>query len=492
MCSAPSGRGAMTVAAPVLRQVGERPAQRRRRPGIALPGEQEENGQILEPPDEKRHQPRRSVIRPLHVLDYGDAGRRPGECAPERRSHRLIEANLGPRRVQRRQRLVRRRPERRQQSRQLGELVRLEVRREPGLGDESAAQQLSDDTERQAGLVLVATRRDDRPATSAEPEPQLLDDAGLAGACRAVESHDAAYRPDRLDCRLQLGDDLFLAEQRWRIRCSRRRSLSVRCRCCRSGCCCCGCCCCCCRRRQCCNRRRRRSELARPDLLVEGGRFGQGSDTELPFEDANAAAVLAQRSRPPVGPGVQLHERLVSRFVQRVEGQPPTCALQRGFELAAGDARRHEPGEHAPETLAQILSHEPLPVVELRASAQREPRQEVVPVEIGSPAERAGVSLGRQAVELPEIAPGRGAIEGDRVARDDEGRPDGGAGHRQSAPKRRACLRVGAVRPEQAGQAVAALLAAGSGEQSQERGRLAGVESHTDTSPLHDGRTEQC
>ena len=179
------------------------------------------------------------------------------------------------------------------------------------------------------------------------------------------------------------------------------------------------------------------------------------------------------------------------RLVQRIEREPPSRALQRAFELADGDSCRDEPREDDPEAPAEILGDKALPVVEFRAASKREPGQEVVPVEVRSRGERAGIARRRQSVEFPQVAPGGGLVERDRSPGDDEGRPDCRAGHRQGTPQRRPGARLGGVGPEQAGEPIVALLSAGHGKQGQERSRFASVENRGTSAAFDYGRTEE-
>ena len=378
----------------VLDELAERAAQGGGWPGIALPGCQESDGQVLEPADQEREEPRRGVVGPLQVLDDDDARRRPGERLPQHRADRSVEADLGAGRVQGRQGVpLLRRPEGLHEPGELGELVALEVGGETRPGDEGAAEQLGDDTERQAGLTFVAPRRDDRPPAVGEPQAQLLDDPSLARAGGTLEADHTAGRPDGAHGRQQDCHDVLLAEQRRQLG-DRPRGAT------RGG------------RgvapgglggRQGGRSGQRRWEPGGADLLVEGGRLREGSDAELAFEDPDAVAVLAQGGSSLAGPGVQPHQGLMCGLVQGVEGEPAAGARQRILEPAGGEvSRRHQPREHGPVTLAKVLGHKALPVVELRASPQREAGEKVVPVQHGSLSERAEAALFGQALELPQ------------------------------------------------------------------------------------------
>jgi len=188
---------------------------------------------------------------------------------------------------------------------------------------------------------------------------------------------------------------------------------------------------------------------------------------------------------------MQPDDRLVGRFVQRVELKPAASVPGGPLERPVRDARRDQPLQPAGERLPELLAHRRLPLLEVRAAAQGEPSQEVVPVQPGRPLERRGVRPADQGVELADVDPDRGGVQGDRRPADDQPVAHRRGGHRQRAAQRRPSLGGVRLRPQQVGQLLAAVLAAGHREQREQRGRLPGVEGDRRAVAPHYWRTEQ-
>jgi hypothetical protein len=137
--------------------------------------------------------------------------------------------------------------------------------------------------------------------------------------------------------------------------------------------------------------------LSSLDTLVKVGRFCRGGGAQFRLQDADALLVLAQGGGALVAPGVQLHQLAVRFFVQRIEAQPAPGVVHGGLVLAPGAVSAGQASQGASQFAAQAFGLEELPVIELRAVAQRETGHEVVVIEggrFGQVGQAIGTALG--------------------------------------------------------------------------------------------------
>ena len=227
------------------------------------------------------------------------------------------------------------------------------------------------------------------------------------------------------------------------------------------------------------------------NVVVEPGGLGQRPDGQLPVQHAHQRPVLPHGRRTLPRPPVQPDDGLVGGLVQWVELQPAPGVPGSALERAVRHAGRDQPLQPAGERLPELLAHRRLPFLEVRAAAQGEPGQEVVAVQLHRPLERRRVRPRDQGLELAHVDPDGGKIEGHGRPADDQPVAHRGGGHRQRAPQRRPSLDAVRLGPEQVGQLIAAVFAAGHREQRQQRRRLPGVEGDRCAVPPDDWRPEQ-
>jgi len=87
-------------------------------------------------------------------------------------------------------------------------------------------------------------------------------------------------------------------------------------------------------------------------------------------------------------------------FVQGIELQPAPGVPGRALQVALGDAGRHQPLQAPCERLPQPFAHRGLPLLEVRAAAQDEAGQEVIPVQPDRLLQGPGVRPRDQRLEL--------------------------------------------------------------------------------------------
>ena len=239
-------------------------------------------------------------------------------------------------------------------------------------------------------------------------------------------------------------------------------------------------------------------------MVQLGGRLQRG-DAELAFEHADALPVLLDRGRPVSAGRVQGHQATVDGFSQRVHREQPAGLFDRLRGGPGGCGGLHQPLQRLGDLARQPLRLEPLPVVELRAVPQREPRQELPPHGGGSPTERfearrAGRvrgmavprALGDVAAKHLDVQGQVLAAEDDRIAgRSDPPPAEAGSQRRQRAPERRAGVRVVLVRPQQHGHPFAGLRAPGHGQVREQRHGLPRVDRERHAVHQDLGRPQQ-
>jgi hypothetical protein len=108
----------------------------------------------------------------------------------------------------------------------------------------------------------------------------------------------------------------------------------------------------------------------------------------------------------------------VRGLVQRVESEPAARVSGRPVQVARGGARRDQPVQGARQPLPEPVRGLGLPVVELRAVAQREAGQEVVPVQRDRAVQLARVRPGGQRLELGHVHPDPVRVQRHRGAGD--------------------------------------------------------------------------
>ncbi len=177
--------------------------------------------------------------------------------------------------------------------------------------------------------------------------------------------------------------------------------------------------------------------------------------------------------------------------MQRVEGLPALRVRHRPVQVTGGGAGRDQAFQHRREPLAEPVGGRGLPVVELGAVAQREPGQEVVPVQPGRAAERAGVRRGRQGLEVRHVHPDPPSVQGYRCPGDQQARAGRRRRHREGAPQGGPGPDGVGLRPQQRRQALPAQLVIVQREQRQDGGGLAGIETDRHVIPGHRGRPQQ-
>ena len=178
-------------------------------------------------------------------------------------------------------------------------------------------------------------------------------------------------------------------------------------------------------------------------------------------------------------------------LVQGIELQPAPGMPGGPLQITLRDAGRDQPLQPAGQRLPQPFGHRRLPLLEVRAAAQDETRQEVIPVQLNRPLQGLGVRPSDQRLELAHVHLDRAELEGHRGPADGQASAHGGRGDRQGAPQRGPALGAVGLRPQQVSELLAAVLAAGHGEQRQQRDGLSGVESDRETVAQHDRRPEQ-
>ena len=105
-------------------------------------------------------------------------------------------------------------------------------------------------------------------------------------------------------------------------------------------------------------------------------------------------------------------------FVQWVQAEPAARVTGRPVQVARGGARRDQLVQGARQPLPEPVRGFGLPVVELRAAAQREAGQEVVPVQRDRAVQLARVRPGGQHLELGHVHPDPAGVQRHRGAGD--------------------------------------------------------------------------
>ena len=456
---------------------------------LGLPAQHEQQRPVGEPAHQVGEQAERGTVRPVHVLHHHDAGRPalpvPGGGRPQGVRDRRVQPGHGHRAVQRRRgprvRVRLRGGQRRDQPPGHRGRLRRERARQVGPDRERGPQQVGGQHERQPGLAVVAASRQHDGPGRGRLVAQLGDEPRLAAAGLAGDGHHPAAPAGGPPGRAQGGQLSRPADQRPRPGARHR------------------------------GRGRHRAVRPRPSpdaeparsraagafeppgahVVVEPRGLGQRPDGQVPVQHAHQRPVLPHGRRTLPSPAMQPDDGLVSGFVQRVELQPAPGVPGGALERAVRDAGRDQPLQPPGERLPELLAHRRLPFLEVRAAAQGEPGQEVVPVQLHRPLERRSVRPHDQGLELAYVNPDHGRREGDGRPADDQPVAHRGGGHRQRAPQRRPSLDAVRLGPEQVGQLIAAVLAAGHREQREQRRRLPGVEGDRRAIPLDDRRPEQ-
>ena len=227
-------------------------------------------------------------------------------------------------------------------------------------------------------------------------------------------------------------------------------------------------------------RRGRGRQLALADGAVQRRRLGQGRHAELPVEGAHALAVLGQRRGAVAAQGVEADELAVGGLLQRVQAQAPARVPDGRREAARLREPLDEAVERGGQLAAQRIGLERLPVVEVRAVAQREAREEVVAVDGDGLLQRlgGGPRIGDARAEAVEVDVDRRAAEqGDPLPRGLQRLvADRSPQRRQGAPQRPAGVALVVLGPQQRRERVARAGAAGQRQVGQEGDGLARVD----------------
>jgi hypothetical protein len=202
---------------------------------------------------------------------------------------------------------------------------------------------------------------------------------------------------------------------------------------------------------------------------VQRRRFLLRGDAQLFVQQAHAFAVLAQGRCLLAGQGVETHERPVGRFVKIVQGQQAAgegdgdVGFDRCFVI--GD----ESFQSGSAETAVLLGLEETPVVEVWRIGQSEAGEEVAPVKIGGLGETGGVIAAGCGQEIVHIQP-HVACEGDTLPRCVQPFAISQRAFQAGKLPTQCATSVLALRPEERGKGVPALLLTGHGqvhEQSQ-------------------------
>ena len=416
----------------------------------------------------------------MHVLDHHDPGLgRATRGELERRPDRGVKAGQVHRAGQRRRLLGRLFGELGGQPARHGRHVGGQPGRQAGAGRPGRAQQVRGQRERQAALAIVAPAVHDRGPALLGTGPERLDQRGFAAAWLADHGDHLPAGPRRhlRPGRGEHAEFLGAAGHRPRdaggppVRPGGRGPHPL-----------------------CLSRPRasrppplwRRLQAARAHVVVEPRGLRQRPHGKLAVEHPDEFAVLADGGGALPGPGQNADQRLVGRFVQRVEGQPPAGVVECPGGLAGADATGDQPFERTGQHLAQPISRRRLPVLELRAVAQREPGEEVVPVEPRRALQGGQVRPDGQRLEVGHVHPHPVRPERHHGAGDREALSHGGRRDRERPAQRPPGAGGVGFRPEQGGEPVPALFTPRDREDGQQRDGLLGVETDDDGVPLHD------
>ncbi len=180
----------------------------------------------------------------------------------------------------------------------------------------------------------------------------------------------------------------------------------------------------------------------------------------------------------------------MGRLVERVEGEAAGRGIDGGRDVAAAFGDVGKPVQHGGDAALGRDRPGGTPVVELRAVAEREAREERAAGEVGRRREDARVVRGRGMLDGDEV-------DVDRVVEGDDGSVDpqpsvaqGGSQHGQRPPERAAGRLVVGVGPEEGGELVARVWAALDREDGEDRERLARVDHDRRAVDRHDERPE--
>jgi len=225
------------------------------------------------------------------------------------------------------------------------------------------------------------------------------------------------------------------------------------------------------------------------DRVVERARLVHRRDAQLAVEHPHAFAVLAERGGAVARARVEAHELAVRRLVERVDREMALRVPERRAEIAVPLRVNGEPREDLGVRASQRVGLGGLPIVELRAVAEREALEQVAAVERGRVREPA---VGDGPAKLRHVDPQIGPVEIDRLALGLEPAvAERGPQDRQRATKCAPGLLLIMFWPEQRRQGRPPLWLPGHGEVGKERGRLSGV--GLDGLPAHRdrGRAQQ-
>ena len=149
-----------------------------------------------------------------------------------------------------------------------------------------------------------------------------------------------------------------------------------------------------------------------------------GVRAELPLQRVHAKLVLAQRGLPAPEPRIEPHDRAVDGLLQRVQREE----TQTGLHGRLGGAGLLLMDEQAAQALdGQLVQALPLgrePLLE-RALGQRQPGQQVAPIEAGDLLERGGAAVGDQPLELRHVHIHDRGVQGHARAIEDHAGPGG-------------------------------------------------------------------
>jgi hypothetical protein len=215
-----------------------------------------------------------------------------------------------------------------------------------------------------------------------------------------------------------------------------------------------------------------------PPVLGNGNRQGTAAENflverfclllwlcpEFPLERGQAELILAQRRAASSGFCVELHQHAVRGLLERIQRKKP----QRGLDGRLGRACRalmgEQPGQSPERHFVQPLALAEEPIFE-GWLLDREPFQQVAPIESGRVGERGRSPLGHPLLELADVDRHGAGIEGYRTTVRVEGLTVGAP---QALSQRVECLtqahpRRGLHRapPEETGQLVSGMVVAG-------------------------------